>query len=94
MVTRITSIDVCQSGLNSYSIFSCSTVIHGLSFSEAERAGRYEIIQTDDKSFSVRHVSSQHVTRGTFSTFDQALGKLRKWCTQADGAVDEPYQTL
>jgi hypothetical protein len=94
MVVRITSIDVCQSGLNSYSIFSRSTSIHGLSFSEAERAVRYEIIQTDDKSFSVRHVPSQRVKRGTFSTFDQALGKLMKWCTQADDEVDAPYQTL
>lgn len=94
MVTRIISIDVCQSGFNSYSIFSCSTVIHGLSFSEAERAGRYEIIQTDDKSFSIRHVPSQRVKRGTFSTLDQALGKLRKRCIQADGIVDEPCQTL
>jgi hypothetical protein len=91
MVTRITSIDVCQSGFNSYAIFSCSTVIHGLSFSEAERAGRYEIIQTDDKSFSVRHVPSQRVKRGTFPTFDQALWKLRQWCTQADDAVDAPH---
>jgi hypothetical protein len=94
MVARITSIDVCQSGLNSYSLFSCSTVIHGLSSSEAERAVRYEIIQTGGKAFSVRHVPSQRVKRGTCSTFDQALEKLRQWCTQTDAEVDAPHQPL